>query len=214
MEMKIPMYIAVQLESGYDKDSRRVWLPLPATKKQFAVARKAVDPHCRGIVINHYGVKVPGISRYMLAETPLAQVNHLAARLAALDDEQIIKLCAINESEMYFTTVEQLLDYTYTPEKYTLVPDILCEEDLGRRAIGELDPVSFPPEIVKGRIDPLAFGRGIADMEKGEFTSFGYLTHESRWSYTPQKRRVPAALDLKGDYGEELFGELEYNEDE
>lgn len=215
MQQNTPMYIAVQLESDCGKDFRKAWLPLPATKKQFAAVKESVSgPCCADVTINHYGVKVPCMNRYMLAETPLAQVNHLAARLAALDDEQILKLCAIHESEMYFTSVEQLIEYTYTTDKYTLAPDIFCEEELGRRAIRELDPGRFPPEIIENLMDPHTYGRGIAEMEHGEFTSFGYLTQDAGWNGTAKKHRIPAGLDLKGDHGEDLYGEFEYDLEE
>ena len=207
IEPKIPMCIVVQLENGCGKHSRRVWLPLPATKKQFASAVKALDTHCCGIAINHYAPRVPGIARYMLANTPLAQVNHLAARLAKLDNEQLIKLCAVIESEMYFTTVEQFIEYTYDSDMFTLIPGIFNEEDLGRHELGKMDTL---PESVKKSIDPHTFGLNIATATESEFTSFGYLMKNTGRSGKKANRCIPASLDLKGSYGEDLYGEPDY----
>ena len=204
IEPKIPMCIAVQLENGCGKYSRRAWLPLPATKKQFKKAVKSLDPHCCGVAINHYAVKVPAISRWIFAETPLAEVNHLASRLATLDDEQIIKLCAVSESEMYFTTVKQYIEFTYETDMFTLTPGIFTEEELGRHELEKLDM----PESVKKSIDPHTFGFNIAAACESEFTSFGYLMKNA--GYSGNKIEIPASLDLKGSFGEDLYGEPDY----
>ena len=144
IEPKIPMCIAVQLENGCGKYSRRLWLPLPATKKQFEKAVKSLTPHCCGIAINHFAVKAPSLSRWKLAETPLAEVNHLTARLAKLDSEQIIKLCAVSESEMYFTTVREYIAFTYDTDMFTLIPGVFNEEDLGRYELDKSDGITCP----------------------------------------------------------------------
>lgn len=208
MEPKIPMYISVQLESGYGKDAKRIWLPLPATKKQFAAAKKSVERHGCEMVIKKYSLKIPRISLTDLMEAPFSQVNHLAARLDVLDNNQIIKLCAVSESEMCFDTVEQLIKYTYNTEKYTLDIDVMSEEDLGWREIEKLGLSKFP-EIIMKYIEPHKFGLDIAESENSEFTSFGYLTRDPSWFDVKKKYCIPASLDIKGAFGEELYGEME-----
>ena len=46
----------------------------------------------------------------------------------------------------------------------------------------------------------------------GVFTSLGYLSAHGGWRDTATKRKIPAALDLKGKFGEDLYGELEYED--
>ena len=211
-EPKIPMYISVQLENGCGNDVKRVWLPLPATKKQYKAAKEKIHRHCCATVINQYSVKVPGISQSMLMDAPLSKVNHLAKRLATLDKDQIIKLCAICDSEMDFYNVEQFIAYTYNTKKYTLVPEIMNEEDLGRYDLDKY-ALSKSGKFLKNFVDPHKFGFYIARLEKGEFTSLGYITKEHGW-HGEKPYPVPDILDLKGDFGEELYGEfdIEINE--
>ena len=217
-EAKSPMYFSVQLENdSYGNDARRVWLPLPATKKQFKEAWEAASGVGGSYVsINRYAVRVPGISRKMLYDTTLAKVNHLASRLAGFDNEQIMILNAIFESEtMNLSTVEQFIELTYNTERYTLDPDVMSEEDLGRRELNKLKDEHLPRYILNciGLHD---FGMSIAETQKGEFTALGYLIREPDCQSPAKKYSVPAALDLKGEYGEDLYTEeyefLQYEE--
>ena len=209
IEPKIPMFISVLLENdAFSNDARRVWLPLPATKKQFKEAWEAAAGVDNAYVsINRYSVKIPGVSRQMLYDVSLAKVNHLASRLTGLDYGQIIKLCAISESDnMYFKTVEEVIEHTYNTDRYNLEPDILCEEDLGRREFNKLKNEHLPNYILNciGLHD---FGLSIAKTQKGEFTSLGYLTGDADRQDTVKKYSVPATLDLKGEHGEDLYRE-------
>jgi len=184
LEPKIPMCISVQLESGSGKDSRRVWLPLPATEKQFKAAIKKLNTHYFGVAINHYAVKALMISRKMLAETPLGEVNFLAARLAKLSNEQIIKLCAISESGMYFDTVGEYIEYTYASDMFTLNTEVFSKEDLPPNTVIETD---------------------------SQFTSFGYIVRNPKYSARKSKRKIPERLNLKGSFlGEDLYAEPDY----
>ena len=180
MESKIPLYIAVQLEAGFDKDRRRIWLPLPATKKQFETAKKAIDNHCSGVILHRFVCKVPCVGQF-IGKSPLSKINHLASRLKTLDYEQVLKICAISESNLLFDTVEEMIEFTYNTKKYTLSPDY------------------FNMEAVWSD----------ASDKSGEFTSLGYLMREAGYDGKPKDRRVPASLDLRGGFGEELYEELE-----
>lgn len=206
IDPKIPMYIAVRLERGFGETERAVWLPLPATKKEFEAAQQEIGADYYDFEITCYNVRVPGLTRWMLMETPLSKVNHLASRLALLDKYKIAKLCAIIDSDRHFTTIDQYIDYTYNHDKYTLLYVVKDAADLGCRSLCGEDFATVPAYL-KACIDPFKFGLKIAEQQGGQFTAMGYLTSDNGWSAAPRKRNVPAALNLTGIAGEDLYGE-------
>lgn len=198
---KIPMYIAVQLEN----DDKRVWLPLPATKARFDEALEKIDAPYGNFIIREYNCRVPAMNRSMLMTVPLAVVNYLASRLNKLDDYDIQKLCAICDSEYYFDSVGQFIDYTFMTTCYTFLPNITDEEALGKYYIG--DPKSRVAGVVlKQYIDRREYGRRLAEAENGTFTALGYLTSFIGWNLPPKERLIPDSLNLKGFIGEDLYG--------
>jgi len=221
MEPRIPMYIAVWLESGCGNESRGIWLPLPATKKEFLAAQEAIYVEYSNIYIMSYNVRIPGVGRDMLLSASLGRANYLASRIMALDNEQLMKLAAIYDSDRYFDSLEQYIDYTYNHDSYTLIPGVKNPADLGRMYLDGEDFAAVPGDLKKC-IDPYKLGANIAKAVDGQFTALGYLTTENGWSAAPKARKTPAALDLTGSKGESLFGirysrywpDSEYYEDE
>jgi len=124
---KVPMYIAVQLE----KEDKRIWLPLPVTITQFQTALERIGAQDGNFIIRDYATKVPKISKSALMEAPLGMVNYLASRLSRLTDNEVIKLCAICDSEYAFGYIESYIDFTYQLGSYTLLPGVTDEEALG-----------------------------------------------------------------------------------
>lgn len=202
IKRKVPMYIAVQLENG----DRRVWLPLPATVEQFNNALEKIDAYYGNLIIKEYNLRVPAMGRGILMKTPLSVVNYLALRLNKLGDGEILKLCAICDSEYYFDRVGQFIDYTFQTGCYSLLAGITDEEALGIYYIG--DPKHYIAErVLKKYIDRREFGRRVAEAENGVFTPHGYLTSSIGWDLPPKERRVPDSLNLKGFIGEDLYGD-------
>ncbi len=198
----MPMYIAVQLDSR----GRRVWLPLPAKKEKFEAALESIGGEFGDFKINEYNCRVPAIGRYMLMEMPLALVNYLAARLNRLTDDEILTLCAISDSEYYFTTAGQFIDYTFQTYSYKLLPGITNEEKLGEFHIG--NPKHYIADVnLKQLIDRRAFGAKLAALEKGVFTAHGYLTSSIGWNLPSQERDIPPSLNLTGFLGEHFYGD-------
>lgn len=208
MKTKIPMYIAVRLERGYGDTERAVWLPLPATKKEFEAAQQAIGADYYDFSITCYNVRVPGLNRGMLLSAPLGRVNYLASRLAALDEDALTKLAAIIDSDRYFTELEQFIDYTYNNHRYTLLPGVSDAAALGRIMLDSEAFASVPPEI-KVCIDKNLLGLNTALMQDGQFTALGYLTSDDGWRTVSRNRKVPVALNLTGIIGEDLYGEWE-----
>lgn len=201
---KMPMYIAVQLEDSYS--GKRVWLPLPANRERFDEAIGKIDGDCGCFRIREYNCRAPAMGRGMLMETPLSVVNYLASRLNKLTDDEIIKLCAIGDSDYYFDCVGQFIDYSFQPHCYTLLPGITDEEALGMYYIG--DPKHYIADVVlKQYIDRREYGRRLAEAENGTFTALGYLTSSVGWDLPPKERVIPDSLKLKGFIDEDLYGD-------
>ena len=199
---KLPMYIAVQLESC---DGKRVWLPLPAHQARFAEAVEKIDGGFGYFSIKDYATKVPWLSINKAMKTPLSVMNYLASRLNKLDDNEILKLCAIADSDHFFDRVGEIIDYTFRTDCYRLLPGITDEEALGFYHIN--DPKTYLVDVVRKQcIDRREFGKKLAKAEKGVFTPHGYLTSSIGWDLPPSERRVPDSLNLKGYLGEDLFG--------
>ena len=209
IKRKIPMYIAVQLESG----DKRVWLPLPATKAKFADALAKIGAGNNGdFRISNYTHGVPFISAGKLMKTPLSVVNHLASRLNKLSDDEILKFCAVDNKAYYFESVGRIIDYTYQTNEYTLLPGVSDEEALGDYYIGNSKHIKADARL-KQCIDRRGFGKKLAELENGVFTVHGYLSSKIGWGLPPTiGRPVPESLRLKGYIGEELYGNWEESE--
>ena len=203
IKKKVPMYIAVQLEGSYN--DKRVWLPLPANQTKFNEVIEQIDGDYGCFRIKEYNLRVPSMGRDMLKKTPLSVVNYLASRLNRLEDDEILKLCAICDSDYFFDSVGQFIDYTFQTYSYRLLPGITNEEALGFYHIG--DPKNYVADVVlKKIIDRREYGKRLAEAENGVFTAHGYLTSSIGWDLPPTERFVPGSLNLKGYLGEDLYG--------
>ena len=202
--IKIPMYITVQLENG----DKRVWLPLPATITQFQTSVEKIDGQDGNFTIRDYAMKVPKLSKADLMGVSLALVNFLAARLMKLNDYEILKLCAISDSEYYFCDIENYIDYTFQPGKYKLLQGVTDEEKLGDYYIRR-PGLFFGGAKQKRCIDRREYGQRLAETEKGAFTPHGYITSRIGWNLLPKQRHIPDSLNIKGCIGENLYGDWE-----
>jgi hypothetical protein len=202
------MYIAVQLESG----DKRVWLPLPATKAKFADALKKIGGNNGDFRIRDYAHRVPLMRVRDLMKTPLSVVNHLASRLNKLSDDEILKFCAVNDTDYYFESVGRIIDFTYQTGEYTLLPGVNDEETLGVYYVGDRKHIIAEARL-KQCIDRRDFGKKLAELDNGVFTVHGYLSSKIGWDLPPTiGRPVPESLRLKGCLGEELYGNWEESE--
>lgn len=206
----IPLYIAAKICSKKGC-CEGIWLTLPVTKEYFCEAAGLVCDSWEDIEIFAYDTTVPGLLVSRLMDTPFAVVNHLAARLNKLSDEQILKLTAIMSEFIRFETVEQIIDYTYSPDRYTLIPGLSTHWELGQHCIAEMELTGLPP-VVMECIDKDTFGRKIACNEDGWFTSLGYISSKDGWEKAAKKRRVPANLAVKHENGDDLYGAWHYDD--
>jgi len=200
----IPLFIAARIENRYDYD-RELWVTLPITKEQFAHAVSTICDSEDEFVIRGYYTTVPGFLSCKLMSMPFSTINFIAARLKKLTDEQVLKLMMIMESDFDFRTAEQIIDFTYRPDKYELLPGISTFWLLGAQRKNELDMKTLPPALIDC-IDTTAFGISSTLHDDGKFTPLGYLSLKSGQSKSFKKRSIPAYLDIKEKDGEEIFG--------
>ena len=206
VKTNIPLYIAIRLRSK-EYFGSEIWLPLPATQEQFLTAVDSVCECWDDLKIDWYSSTVPCLFISEIMKTPLAVLNHLAARLNSLSDGQILTLTAIMESQSHFDSVDEIIEYTYNADCYAFIPGIYTHEQLGRLRVSELDFKGLPRRI-KECIDPEIFGIQTTVNETGWFTPLGYVSSKKGARLrlaAKKKRQVPAALDLKGLNGEDLY---------
>lgn len=202
---KFPMYIAVQIENAETR--ARMWLPLPVTKERFAEELARIGADSRPFNVVDYACKAPGLSIYRLMRTPLSAVNHLAARLNKLTDNEIVKLCAIADSDYYIDGVAKMIEFSYHTDDCTLLPGITDEEMLGEFHLGNLHQYAGSIAL-KQCVNRREFGARLAGLENGAFTPWGYITSKRDWDYYKSPPRlVPSTLNIKGFIGEDLYGE-------
>ena len=201
---KQPLYIAVQF-ANTDTD-RRVWLDLPAMKTDFGNAIVKIGAESGNFKIVSYNRRVPGLPMYALMDAPLSVANHFASRLEKLSDAEILKLCAIGDSLYYFNTMWQFVNFTYCSDNYTLLRGICDEEALSIHYLGNPNTL-MQGETHQQRVFRYEYGKSVAKLEHGAFTSLGYITSKDKWSLTRKAYAVPDSLNLRGYLGEDLYGD-------
>lgn len=165
--------LSVSLDSG--KSS--TWLTLPATSAELNKALLDMGALDKPYSIGDYRttLSVPHeIMRGIIVGSDINAANYLAARLACLPPVQIAKLEAVMDSPQHLTNIAQLIDFADNTDCFVFTPGIGSPEKLGRYVLHESGEVTMTEEWKSG-IDPEAFGKRIVEVEKGVFTSRGYL---------------------------------------
>lgn len=178
---RLTMHIEVLLENT-DGD-RGIWVSLPATRNRFEKAVARIGGGRGNFVIADYHVEIPCLSGSTLMRTPLAVVNHFASRMKTMSETDIVKFSAALFAKYIGWSdypVEQFIDFTYEKEQYTLLTKVYTDKKL-RAAVKE--------------------------SQMGVFAPQGYIIPKKDWRETPKRRAVPAALNLLGYIGEDLYGD-------
>jgi hypothetical protein len=206
----IPLVIAAKIENRNDYSSD-LWVTLPIAKDFFLEVVGAICDSWDDLRIGLYYTTIPNLFVSQLMETPFSLVNHLAARLKTLNGEQILKLLMLQERNCDYDAIEQMIDYTYQPEKYELLRDVSSYRQLGNLRKSELDANSLPPYLIRC-IDTFPFGIEAALHENGSFTPLGYLSYTDRRKKNEKKHYIPVHWDIKGKDGKEIFGDWSCNQ--
>jgi hypothetical protein len=198
-----PMYISVQLENT--DYNRKMLLDLPVSRVQFADALYRLGCNNGNVRIVGYSTFGTALMCDALMDSPLSVVNYLAARLRELTPDEILKLRAIVESEHYFSKAEQVLDFTFNTDRYTLLQGITDEEQLGWYYLGSPGfDFSSPGNEPVSRYE---YGAKLADIECGAFVPQGYITSKLRWHIPDERHPVPGFLNLHGFLSTDVRGD-------
>lgn len=188
------------LKAFLQKGGTGTWLALPAGKDDFLKAMKeigAASPN--DVTVGQYQTELAALTEELLMRADLNHVNYLAARLAEMDGNELDKLDAIMQSPFRFTTVEQLLDYTYNTDYFLYRSGINGNTELGRYYVYNTGLCQMPEEW-KGGIDLEKFGAHAAQQERGVFTSKGYLMPSGdEWQNSPARQGIPNEYRLQGN---------------
>ena len=207
-QTNIPLFIAAHMENR-NHPMREAWITLPITKPLFLEIVGALCDSWDDFMIDMYYTSIPDLPDNKLMDAPLASVNHLAARLNKLTCEQVLKLFMILKRgyDGYdVRNVEQIIEYTYRPDRYEFLPGISSDYELGQYRINRLDAKIVPSTVIRC-IDPVSFGMETALREGGIFTPLGYLTSSEGTGKAVKKRRIPDCWDIKDKDGADIFGE-------
>lgn len=155
-----------------------VWLSLPSTLEQFKAVLNELgmkDGEQRDLLISDYKTSLAVLDNTSLIKNAdLNELNYLAARLTAIAPIQLKKLEAIGESPHHLNSIAQMIDYTYNTDYFVLTTGVHSAEELGHYCLYQSREIEMP-EAWKSVIDTAALGRHIYELERGTFTSQGYL---------------------------------------
>jgi len=186
------------LKTFIQKGGVGTWLALPAGKNDFLKAMNEIGAASPDdLTIGQYKTDLVALTKELLMSADLDHVNYLAARLAEMDSGELDKLDAIMQSPFRFSTVEQLLDYTYNTDYFLLRFGINDNMELGRYYVYDTGLCQMPEEW-KGGIDLEKFGAHAAQQERGVFTSKGYLMPSGdEWQDRPAGQGIPDEYRLQ-----------------
>jgi len=186
------------LKAFIQKGGVGTWLALPAGKNDFLKAMNEIGTASPDdLTIGQYKTDLAALTKELLMSADLDHVNYLAARLAEMDSGELDKLDAIMQSPFRFSTVEQLLDYTYNTDYFLLRFGINDNMELGRYYVYDTGLCQMPEEW-KGGIDLEKFGAHAAQQERGVFTSKGYLMPSGdEWQDRPAGQGIPDEYRLQ-----------------
>lgn len=153
------------------------WVKFPTTyeEMQKVLEHIGIDgEHYEEWFITDYECHVEGIHDILGEYENPDELNYLAAKIEAMDQDEYDRFEAAIGISDYSRSVKDLINLTDNLDKYGIYPDVHSHDDLGRLFIDEYNSMEVPDHL-KNYIDYEAYGRDIALDEIGEFTSQGYV---------------------------------------
>lgn len=154
------------------------WLKLPATEEALQSALREMGAEDGSFTIDRCRTDFGGKLDGLIVDGDLAAVNYLAARLAEITPAHFQKLEAVLDSPLRHAAAENIgrvIDFTYNPDVYDLIPGIRSAEDLARHYIFDSGMVDMPRAWAEG-INLPEFGKHLETCQPGFYIGGGYLT--------------------------------------
>ena len=176
--------------SEYDngnKETSGIWISFPAGKDEIKKALETIglseNAEQGQYFFDDFKTDIHALMPLLNAYCDIENLQKAAVALDFLDSFNMLKLNAIMETDAKFDNLSQLIEYTYNSDYFDL--DFAQNEtELGLYLIYNSTDFDGFSEYQKDAIDPVTFGRYVAEMEKGYFTQYGYV-YNTGMDWTP-----------------------------
>ncbi len=167
--------------SEYDngnKETSGTWISFPAGKDEIKKTLETIglseNAEQGQYFFDDFKTNIHALRPLLNAYCDIENLQKAAVALDFLDSFNMLKLNAIMETDAKFDNLSQLIEYTYNSDYFDL--DFAQNEtELGLYLIYNSTDFDGFSEYQKDAIDPVTFGRYIAEMEQGVFTQYGYV---------------------------------------
>ena len=167
--------------SEYDngnKETSGTWISFPAGKDEIKKVLETIglseNAEQGQYFFDDFKTDIPALIPLLNAYCDLESLQKAALNLDFLDSFNIAKLNAIMETDAKFDNLSQFIEYTYNSDYFDL-DFAKSETELGLYLIYNSTDFDGFSEYQKDAIDPVTFGRYIAEIEQGVFTQYGYV---------------------------------------
>ena len=193
--------------SEYDngnKDTSDISLEFPAQANEIenALAEIGLPPDAKPgqYFIDDCACILKSLNPLVSVYTDVHELAETAKRLDTLDGFEMMKLNAVMETDAAFENLAQIKEFTYNCDYYDFELDVHDYTDLGLRCIYQSGVCESMPDYYKDAIEPTAFGKYIAEAERGIFTTRGYL-HQTgdEWETVELENFKPKPLTVGAD---------------
>lgn len=175
-------WLRVVNASEYDngnKETSDIYLEFPKQANYIETALEEIglppDAEPGQYFIDDYNCVLKSLNPLMDMHTDIHELAEVAKQLDTLDGLNMLKLNAVMESGAAFENLAEVKEFTYNRDYYNLELDISDHTELGLSCIYKSGIFDTIPDYYKDAINPAAFGKYIAEAERGIFTTKGYL---------------------------------------
>lgn len=174
--------ISIVNASEYDngnKETSEIHLTLPQQADDIETALEEIglppDAEPGQYFINDRACILKSLNPLMDMHSDIHELAEVAKQLDTLDGFNMLKINAVMESGAAFENLAEVKEFTYNRDYYNLELDISDHTELGLSCIYKSGVFDTVPDYYKDAINPDAFGKYIAEAERGIFTTKGYL---------------------------------------
>lgn len=182
---KAYMVNAKEYDNG-NKETSGVWITFPADKTEIAEAMESIGlsytSHSGEYFFDDFVCNIDSIKNLLFADLTVLQLQETAIKLNTLTNFEILKLNAIMETNAKFNSLAEVAEFAGNYDYYDLIPNVRNEMELGLNLIYSSNIFEGIPDRFKDAIEPKSYGKYIAEVEKGIFTSKGYISRsDDEW---------------------------------
>lgn len=208
--------------SEYDngnKETSEIQLTLPQQSNDIETAFEEIglppDAKPGQYFINDCDCVLKSLNPLVDMHTDICELAETATLLDKFSGFDMLKLNIIMETGAAFETLAEVKEFTHNRDYYGLELDIQDSTQLGLERIYKSGIFDMIPDYCKDAINPVDFGKYIAEAERGVFTSKGYLSRSGdKWQtadlpdFKP-KPLVPGADERPIDATEHFAADLD-----